>query len=247
MRKNILTFSLIIATVAITLSSCKKDDTNQLLNNPTNGKTTAEFNSSVTYGTMTDQDGNMYKTVTIGNQTWMAENLRTTKYNDGTLIPFATDKESWSNLDIPAYCNYRNTKNIDTIATFGRLYNWYAVNTNKLAPTGWHVATDADWTILTTYLGGENTAGGKLKETGTTHWKSYNTIATNSTGFTALPAGYRGPEGDFYGIREFGFWWSATIYHDNISWGRRVDFFSAYLSHIADYMTAGLSVRCVKN
>jgi hypothetical protein len=113
--------------IAVVFVSCAKgDDDND--SNLTNGKTTALFNPNVTYGTLTDQDGNIYKTVSIGTQIWMAENLRTTKYNDGTPIPVVLDNNEWQSLSIGAYCNYNNTSNLDTIATFGRLYNGYAVN-----------------------------------------------------------------------------------------------------------------------
>ncbi|MCB9001260.1 MAG: fibrobacter succinogenes major paralogous domain-containing protein [Bacteroidales bacterium] len=163
---------------------------------------------TTTNGTVTDIDGNTYITVTIGNQVWMAENLKTTHYNDGTAIPNVTDGNEWAALTTGAYCWYSNATAYKD--TYGALYNWYAVNTGKLAPTGWHVATDAEWTTLTTYLGGESVAGGKLKETDTTHWASPNTGATNETGFTALPGGYRGRGGAFGGIGGYGYWWSAT-------------------------------------
>ncbi len=104
--------------------------------------------SDITYGTVTDQDGNEYKTVTIGTQTWMAENLRTTKYNDSTSIPNITSASMWQNSTTGAYCNYNNTTDIDTIVTYGSLYNWYAVNTGKLAPKGWHVATNEEYSTL---------------------------------------------------------------------------------------------------
>ena len=117
-------------------------------------------------------------------------NLKTTKYNDGTSIPNVTNDTSWSNLTTGAYCWYNN--DVSYKNPYGALYNWYAVNTGKLAPKGWHVPSDAEWTTLITYLGGESIAGGKLKEAGTTHWLSPNTEATNSTGFSALPGGRRG-------------------------------------------------------
>jgi hypothetical protein len=166
MKKNqvISIFPLIIMVVFLVFaSSCEKDNDNgPSTNNPFNGKTTAVFNPNVTYGTMTDLDGNEYKTVTIGTQTWMAENLRTTKYNDGSNIPNVTNNNSWFILRTGAYSNYKNTTNADTIATFGRLYNWYTVNTGKLAPQGWHVPTNSEWIILTTYLGGIDVSMSKL-------------------------------------------------------------------------------------
>lgn len=211
------------------------------------GKTTAEFNPSVTYGTMTDQDGNVYKTVTIGTQTWMAENLRTNKYNDGTAIPNITDDDEWRGLSTGAFCNYNNTINTDTIATYGRLYNWFAVNTGKLAPKGWHVPTDAEWSALTTYLGGESVAGGKLKEIDTTHWASPNTSATNESGFTALPGGYRDYTGTYDDIGFGGYWWSATESTAASAWGRVMDGNYSYVVRDSYGKEVGFSVRCVRD
>ena len=198
-------------------------------------------------GTVTDIDGNLYHTVTIGNQVWMVENLKVTKYNDGTIIPYVTDNTTWAGLITDAYCWYNNDattyKN-----TYGGFYNWYAVNTGKLAPTGWHVPSDSEWTTLTTYLGGESISGGKLKETGTIHWQSPNAGATNETGFTALPAGYRFIDGTFYNFGVVGTWWTSTEGVTNIPWNRTV-----YNSESGVYRTNngykdhGLSVRCVKD
>lgn len=249
MKKTVLKFSLLTA-ILVLFNACEKDeDNNPVSSNPTNGKTTAVFNSTVTYGTMTDQDGNVYKTVTIGTQTWMAENLRTTVYNDGTAIPMVTDNTAWDNLSTEAYCNYNNTSNTDTIATFGRLYNWYAVNSGKLAPKGWHVPTDAEWTQLTTYLGGESVAGGKLKETGTTHWISPNTGATNETGFTALPGGGRGQDGAFGNVGYSGTWWSATGSGSGATyaWHRTMTNDLSDVLRPVNYLKFGFPVRCVKD
>lgn len=146
-------FKILIASFAIVFCSCTKDD---------------DY-SDISYGTMTDQEGNVYKTITIGTQTWMAENLRTTTYNDGTVIPNVTDNDEWADLSTPAYCWYDNDS-ATYAQTYGALYNWYTVATDSLCPTGWHVPTDAEWTILTDTLGGLTIAGGLLKETGTTHW-----------------------------------------------------------------------------
>jgi uncharacterized protein (TIGR02145 family) len=156
-------------------------------------KTTAIFNTSKTYGTMTDQDGNVYKTITIGTQTWMAENLRSTKYNDGSSITNVSDNIAWESMLTGAYCNYKDTTNVKYIVTNGRLYNWYALN--KIAPNGWHVPSIDEFKTLINYLGGETEAGGLLKEIGLTHWNSSNIGATNESGFTALPSGYRGSLG----------------------------------------------------
>lgn len=243
---------LIMGVLLVFASSCEKDDDNIT----TNGKTTAVFNSNITYGTMTDQDGNVYKTVTIGTQTWMAENLRTTIYNDGTPIPNVTDNDKWAALTSDAYCNYDNTANLEAIATYGRLYNWYAVNTGKLAPIGWHVPSDDEWTTLTNYL--RTNEGGKLKETGTmdlgnntNHWISPNTDATNGSGFTALPGGCRTNSGLSIGIFQAkgfkGYWWSATGYSTDNAWARYVLYqYSSVYSYGGGKME-GFSVRCVKD
>jgi len=239
--------SVLIASMVIVFSSCSKDDDNPSSGNATNGKTTAVFSSGVTYGTLTDQDGNVYKTVTIGTQTWMAENLRTTKYNDGTSITYVTSASEWEGLTTEAYCNYNNTISKDTIVTYGRLYNWYAVNTGKLAPEGWHIPTYAEWSTLPDYLGAESVAGGKLKETGTTHWISPNTGATNETGFTALPGGYRSFNGTFYYVGDYGYWWSST---EGGTYGadyRGMDYNDCYLYRGNGYKELGFSVRCVRD
>lgn len=237
---------LIISSVLFLVSSCEKDDNEPSSGNITNGKTTALFNPDVTYGTMTDQDGNVYKTVTIGTQTWMAENLRTTKYNDGTNIPNVTGNNEWGALTTGAHCNYKNTSNIDSIATYGRLYNWYAVNTGKLAPKGWHVPTNLDWNTLITYLGGESAAGGKIKETGTTHWFSPNAGATNETGFTALPGGYC-INGLFDDVGFVGTWWSANEYGPGSAWRFGVDADGSTAGCNYLYKHLGFSIRCVRD
>ncbi len=246
MYKRYLKISVLIASVAIVFSSCSKDDNDSSSGSSTNGKTTAVFNSSVFYGSITDRDGNVYKTVTIGTQTWMAENLRTTTYNDGTAIPNVTDNDSWAS-STGAYCNHNIATGTDTIATYGRLYNWYAVNTGKLAPKGWHVPTYAEWTTLVTYLGGDSVSGGKLKETGTTHWRSPNTGATNETGFTALPGGARNSNGTFTSLRNNGYWWSATEGNAANAWSRYIDFDYSFVGIDYNSKGVGSSVRCVRD
>jgi len=135
----------------------------------------------------------------------MAENLKTTKYNDGTAIPF--EQKGFSSLQTPGYCWVYNDLNFRD--THGALYNWYTVNTGKLAPKGWHVPTMDEWFILSTFLGGDSVAGGKMKETGISHWLSPNRGATNSSGLTALPAGQRFNEDDSFEVGSFGHWWTV--------------------------------------
>jgi len=134
--------------------------------------------------TVTDYDGNVYNTVTIGTQIWLKENLKVTHYNNGDSLPNVTDNDEWTGLSTGAYCNDNN--DTATVAVYGRLYNWYAVHdSRKLCPEGWNTPDDEDWVKLSGYLG--NQAGGKMKETGTVHWLFPNTGATNQSGFTALP------------------------------------------------------------
>lgn len=198
--------------------------------------------------TVKDVDGNVYKTIKIGNQTWMAENLRTTKLNDGTAIINVTNDATWMNLTTPAFCTYNNTSDAAAITTYGRLYNWPVINTGKLAPAGWHVATDAEWTTLTTFLGGESLAGGKLKESGTTHWKSPNTDATNESAFNALPHAYRWWEdGAFYDLGAYASFWTSSPSGTKKAWGRDLLNNSAKVDRYDVELTCGFGVRCVKD
>jgi uncharacterized protein (TIGR02145 family) len=195
-----------------------------------------------------DGDGNYYKVVRIGTQTWMAENLKTTRYNDGTAIPLVEGKTAWNISNTPGYCWYNDIPTYKD--TYGALYNWYAVNTGKLCPTGWHVPTNTEWTTLTDYLGGTGTASGKLKETGTTHWLVPND-GTNESGFTALPGGYRNSDGFLgpYGptIGTFGAWWSSTEYLTVYANDRWVTYNTGYVTVGYDDKLNGLSVRCLKD
>jgi uncharacterized protein (TIGR02145 family) len=175
----------------------------------------------------------------------MVENLKTTKLNDGTAIPLVTDNAAWTALITPGYC--WNNNNIANKAAYGGLYNWYTVNTGKLAPAGWHVPSDAEWTTLATYLGGLTVAGGKLKEAGLAHWQTPNTGATNETGFTALPSGYRNNSGDFYNTGTFGTFWSSTANDATSGLFRYVYYQGADMVRKVDNKTYGFSVRCLRD
>jgi uncharacterized protein (TIGR02145 family) len=198
-------------------------------------------------GIITDIDGNVYYTITIGTQEWMTENLKTTSFRNGDLIPNVTDNTAWSNLRTGAYCDYDNILSISS--TYGKLYNWYVVvDLRNLCPSGWHVPTDAEWTTLTTYLGGENGSGGKLKETGTTHFISPNTGATNETGFSALPGGYRSDNGTFGQVGYSCYWWSSTEYSTGGSaWYRNVSYIGNSVGRSNYNKQGGYSVRCLRN
>lgn len=198
--------------------------------------------------TVSDIDGNVYNTVKVGTQTWMKENLRVTKYRNGEAIPNVTNNSSWTLLTTGAQCTYNNTVKVDSIVKFGRLYNWFAISdTRNIAPVGWHVATDADWTTLTSYLGGETIAGGKLKEVGTSNWTTPNTGASNETGFNALPGGQRIDDGSFYDIGLNGGWWSSTQFDNSNAWLRYMGFYGADVLRDNFIKSNGLSVRCVKD
>lgn len=206
------------------------------------------YGNEVTFtsGQLTDIDGNTYNTVTIGNQVWMKENLKVTKFNDDTDIPHVTDDDTWFQTDDPGYSWYGNDE-ATYAATYGAMYNWYTVNTGKLCPEGWHVPTDDEWTILTDFLGGEVVAGGKLKEAGTAHWDSPNTDATNETGFTALPGGYRSNGGQFYSIGSSGNWWTSSEDDNIYVWGRRLDHSDAVVDRGHSNKNFGKSVRCIQD
>ena len=162
---------------------------------------------------VSDVDGNSYSAVEIGSKIWMGENLKVTHFRDGTNITNVADSSGWANLSTPGYCWYDNNDSIYK-DIYGALYNWYAVNTNKLCPSGWHVPSDAEWTALTDYLGGTGVAGGKLKEADTIYWNSPDTSATNESGFTAIPGGYRNNAGRFDLLGTQAYWWSNTAYNN---------------------------------
>jgi len=188
--------------------------------------------------TVTDIDGNIYHTVKIGTQTWMVENLKTTHYNDGISIPNVTDNNVWASLSEGAYCWYNN--DISFKNTYGALYNWYTVSTGKLAPTGWHVATDNEWDILVNFLGGEKVAGANLKEVGTSHWSNPNTGATNETGFTAVPSGIRVDA--FYGWPLYTRIWTSTD-----AWYREIGYETINIVRSRESVSIGKPVRCIKD
>jgi uncharacterized protein (TIGR02145 family) len=171
-------------------------------------------NPALTYGTMTDQEGNTYKTIIIGTQEWMAENLKTSTYRNGDAILTGLDNSQWQNTTEGAWAHYNN--NISFECPYGKLYNWYAVDDPRnLCPVGWHVPTDAEWTVLTDFLGGTSVAGGKMKTTGTTGagtglWNGSNTAATNESGFSGVPGGGRNDAGGFNNIGANGYWWSSS-------------------------------------
>ncbi len=200
------------------------------------------FNPGLVYGSVTDIDGNIYKTITIGNQTWMAENLKVTKYNDGTIIPFNPVAAMWYSATSGGYSWY----NSDSLG-YGALYNWHAAGSDKLCPAGWHVPSDAEWSILVTYLGGESGAGAKLKESGTVHWSVPNSGATNEPGFSALPGGYRNSAGTFNSIKQKGYWWSASAASSTEAYYRSMGYNYGNIDKTSTNKVSGFSVRCVKD
>jgi len=206
----------------------------------------------ISTGTVTDIDGNVYNIVTIGTQAWMKENLKTTKYNDGTAIPNITDNNAWATLSTPSYCWYNNDATFYN-TTYGALYNWFTVDAasnggKNVCPTGWHLPSDNEWTILTSYLGGADVAGDKLKETGTTHWLTSNMGVTNETNFTALPGGSRDlPGGTFNYFGYLGYWWSST--EDLTNQAFNMSMYASYngVYRVKEYKGFGLSIRCIKD
>jgi uncharacterized protein (TIGR02145 family) len=228
---NSLMILLAVTTVAILLtfnSSCKKDDDD----------------NTITTGTFTDpRDGKVYKTLTIGGQTWLAENL---KYLPEVIGPAASSQTT------PYYyvfgydgTNVAEAKATANFATYGVLYNWpAAVNA---CPSGWHLPADEEWSRLMDHLGGQDIAGGKLKESGTAHWSDPNTGATNETGFSSLPGGYLNNDAEFQYTGTNGYWWSSTEFGSSAAWGRGMYYKSNAVSRDASYKSYGFSVVCVKD
>jgi len=204
---------------------------------------------------VTDFDGNTYKTVTIGTQTWFAENLRTTTYKDGTPIPTVTDNAAWVAQGSGAQCTYNNTTDVDTITKFGRLYNWYATSYGTLCPNGWHVPSYAEWSILQNYLivNGYNYDGTIIENkigkslAATTDWAlcasvgslGYDRTTNNSSGFSALPGGWRNESGIFINFSRYGYWWNSNQWYCIV-----LGFDSQSLSSSSGN---GFSVRCLRD
>jgi len=210
-----------------------------------------------TTGTVTDIDGNVYKTIKIGNQWWMAENLKVTHYRNGDAIPNVTDSTEWRNLITGAYCNYDNDEN--NVDTYGRLYNWYAVNDGRnIAPVGWHVPSDEEWKQLEIYLGmsqsdadeigwrGVN-EGGKLKETGTAHWNSPNAGASNKIDFAALPGGCLRSYSGFFDLHDNAYFMSSTEISSSTVWSRALSYNNSEIYRGSYSKKTGYSIRCVKD
>ena len=194
---------------------------------------------------VTDIEGTHYNAVKIGNQLWMASNLKTATYNDGTAIPNVSIATAWAALTTGAQCDYNNIPANTT--TYGKLYNWYAVNTGKLCPSGWHAPSDTELETLSTSLGGDAISGGALKEAGTTHWSAPNTGATNSSGFTGLAGGSRSFDGTFNGIGSSGYWWEFTGYGTGFAKYFNLFLSDTYLNLNSKYSKDGMSVRCLRN
>jgi uncharacterized protein (TIGR02145 family) len=208
-------------------------------------------------GEVTDIDGNLYQIVTIGTQVWMAENLKVTHYSNGDDIPNVTDGITWIGLTTGAYCEYDN--DINNVATYGRLYNWYAIaDSRNIAPMGWHIPSDAEWKQLEMYLGMSQaqadttgwrgtTEGGKIKEIGTTHWFSPNAGATNESGFSGLPGGYSLDDGTYWAIGWSAYFWLSTGYGSNTAWYRYLHNDRSVVYRSDRGKRCGFSVRCVRD
>jgi uncharacterized protein (TIGR02145 family) len=239
MKNRFLQFS--IATLVVLFLGCS---------------TSSENNSN--FDNLTDIDGNVYESVTICNQTWTKSNLNVSKYTDGTPIPQVIDPTQWANLTTGAWCYYEN--NTVNGPVYGKLYNWYAVAgiydaaslanpilRKKLAPIGWHVPSDSEWTELTDCLGGEAIAGGKMKSTGTSLWQSPNTAATNESGFTGMPSSSRYDFGSFGAANDYGNWWSSTETDATSAWDRSLYYDVSVLGSCTCYKRYGFSIRCIRD
>ena len=208
------------------------------------------FYRPTTTPSITDADGNVYTSVTIGSQEWMVENLRTTTYSDGTDIPNVTDDTQWENLSTGAWSHNNNDSQYDTI--YGKLYNWYAVNTNKLCPTDWHVPTDSEWTVLTDYLaanGHSGREGAALKAT--SGWEDFGSgNGTDNYGWNGLPGGFRFSMSIFHDIGDTGKWWSSSEYDSGAAWNRELTGYNSSNGGVLKtnhFIGFGFSVRCLRD
>lgn len=221
----------ISASLLLFIYSCQKEDSNEPDLPP----------EEITH--VTDYDGNTYSTVTIGSQVWMAENLKVRTFLNGDSIPTTSLDVSGESAPIYQWAYDDDEQNA---TTYGRLYTWYVVNDKrKICPDGWHVPSDPEWQEMISFLGG-NTAGGKMKEAGTSHWQAPNLGATNETGFTALPGGYRSFDGHYVSIGVSNYLWSTTPDGER-SWGQRLHYNDSISERWSFEREAGVSVRCIKD
>jgi uncharacterized protein (TIGR02145 family) len=257
-KKSFIQLFLMAGLLFAVITSCKKDP-----DDLPNEETVDPGGAFPSAGTIKDADGNTYNTIKINNQVWTVENLKTTKYNDGTAIPNVKENSEWEKLTTGAYCNYDNDES--KADTYGRLYNWYAVNTGKLAPVGWHVPTDAEWTIMENYLiaNGYNydftIAENRIAKSlcAKTNWTSSTEVGApgtapennNSSGFSALPGGIRFMSGKFDFIGTDCRWWSSTPNNTNGAYYRILyyKFIDLGRENLNGLRECGFSVRLVKD
>ena len=231
--KNTLTnnFPFILILISFTfLNGCQKE---------------GPSNDTNTDLTVVDMDGNTYHTKVIGTQTWMVENLKTTTYRNGDPIPYLTDPTDWENSTSGAYCECDDDPS--NTSDYGYLYNWYVISDARgIAPEGWHIPSEAEWATMVDFLGGEAIAGDKLKESGTDHW-IVNTDASNESGFTGLPGGYRSSIGTYYDFGEFGLWWTSTNSSVTSSYYYSLSAYNSAVNYDSHPNIDGSSIRCVKD
>lgn len=229
---------LLVVLLAMVVTSCRKSKEEAATPAPPTGGGFVECPEFVI-----DIDENEYPVVRIGNQCWMAADLRTTRYKNGTNIPNVIDANAWLQMNSGAWCNYDNNSINGNI--YGKLYNWHAAANPNVCPQGWHVPSDAEWSVLVNQLGGEGVAGGKLKST--THWSLPNEGATNETGFTALPGGYRDAGGGFFNLGEHGIWWSSTQTNPYEAWFWEMYSSVSGIYRVSDEKEEGVCIRCIRD
>ena len=198
-----------------------------------------------------DIEGNLYDTIIMCSKIWTTENLKVSHYRNGDLIPQVQDNLQWENLTTGAWCWYNNDS--ITYSTYGKLYNWYAVNDSRgLAPVGWHIPTEDNWLELTNCLGGEDIAGGKIKTRGTIQtssglWETPNVIIDPYSNFNGLPGGYRDYPGFFIGLGSYNYWWSSTESNSGTSKMRVIANIISNMNKGAFGKNYGFYLRCVKD
>ncbi|HEX6223333.1 MAG TPA: fibrobacter succinogenes major paralogous domain-containing protein [Chryseolinea sp.] len=232
LEKTLLTRRILTGLILIVslLSACGDDD---------------DGNGGPDFQHVQDIEDNVYPAVAIGSQVWMADNLKVTKYNDGTDIPYKTDNDNVGSLTTGAFSYYN--KDVANSSLYGALYNWHSIATGKLCPSGWHVPSDAEWSTLINFLGGEDIAGGPLKVITTAFWNAPNEGATNDSGFSAMPAGYLYDNSTYYSLGNVTHWWTSTESDDDSAWDRYVTYKDAKALKGEYSKKVFYSCRCVKD